>query len=176
MRQRPFEVGTGVIFPGPGTIGGTGTGSRPGATIPGPGTTGGSGTGFRPGAGATGGIAPETGGRMPARAEAFMIGSMLAFRGALTRNEMTAGSTIGAIPDPITTRRSEPTTVEFGLGWTTIRVPVGATIPGTATCGIEIVFSAGETSPGRADTARVFKDRNRAPRRSSVPMAVVLVM
>jgi hypothetical protein len=58
--------------------------------------------------------------------------------------------------------------------------PRGATVPEPATWGtaavalaIEIVFSAWETSPGRADTARASKDRNTAPTRSSIPIAVI---
>jgi len=56
--------------------------------------------------------------------------------------------------------------------------PAGATVPVVETSGriateIAVVFSAPIPSPGRADTARAFKDRNRAPIRSSVPMAVV---
>src|SRR5437773_3956503 len=154
--------GTGPIFPGPGAIGRSGTGIRPGPMMP--------------GAGATGGVEPRTGGWMPTLTEVFWIVSTLAFAGASPGTETTAGATIGWIGAADGTRPPELTTVESRLGGVTTGVPADVTVADGATGRIAIVFSAGATSPGRADTARAFNDRNKAPRRSSVPMAVVFAI
>src|SRR2546428_1114130 len=101
--------GTGPSFPGPGAIGRSGTGIRPGP--------------MTPGAGTTGGVEPRTGGWMPTPTEVFWIGSALAFTGASPGTETTAGSTIGLIAAPDGTRPPEPTTVGSRLGGGTDRGP-----------------------------------------------------
>src|SRR2546427_1884578 len=110
--------GTGPIFPGPGAIGRSGTGIRPGP--------------MTPGAGTTGGVEPRTGGWMPTPTEVFWIGSALAFTGASPGTETTAGSTIGLIAAPDGTRPPEPTTVGSRLGGGTTRGPPRAAGPGGA--------------------------------------------
>src|SRR5438445_5506188 len=124
---------------------------------------------------------------MPGPTERLPPWVIVALGGVIPGSGATVGPPIGVVAGRIATLRAEITAVGFVTGsgsGTATKPPVGATVPEPATWGIaavalaiEVVFSAWETSPGRADTARAFKDRNTAPTRSSIPIAVIgLVM